>query len=486
MSKTRGHALPHENRRMTVLVVDDERGIRELLCLLLDAEGHRTFGASSGEEALEIVGREKGTIDVVIQDLKMPGMGGIRLLRDLRSMDSSVPVIVITAFSTWDDAVEAMRLGAYNYIRNPFDTDSIRTIVHRALQTRTLLSEGGVDGDTDTNIYREMIGNHTSMHQVFDAIQRIATTDSTVLIQGESGTGKEMVACGIHVQSHRRSRAFVPVNCSAFSDSLLESELFGHRKGAFTGAVADKDGLFQVAEGGTIFLDEVGDMSLSMQVKLLRVLEERKGSSVGSTELTPVDVRIVAATNKVMEDEVRAHNFREDLFYRLNVIPLWLPPLREREEDIPLLVGHFLAKYSLRMQKDVIRISDRALRTLCAHDWPGNVRELENIIQRHVAFCDGEAIEEIEIGSPGSTRRPRCDTGAEATATTATTATTVLIPEDGMELEEELQALERRYLIEALRMTRGHMTRAAKLLGMSYRSIRYRVKKLGIKEEVEV
>jgi two-component system response regulator PilR (NtrC family) len=342
-----------------------------------------------------------------------------------------------------------------------------------------------------------MIGNHPSMHQVFDMIQRIAATDSTVLIQGESGTGKEMVARGIHFRSHRRSRAFVPVNCSAFTDSLLESELFGHRKGAFTGAVADKDGLFQVAEGGTIFLDEVGDMSLSTQVKLLRVLEERKVSSVGSTELTPVDVRIVAATNKVMEDEVRAQHFREDLFYRLNVIPMWLPPLRERKEDIPLLVGHFLAKYSLRMRKEVVRIADEALRRLCDHDWPGNVRELENIIQRHVAFCDGEKIEHIEIGSCGPPRRPPGHglerAGAASTASTApTTSPTAvtdaapLIPEGGMELEAELQAIERRYLCEALRMTGGHMTRAAKLLGMSYRSIRYRVKKLGIKDEVHV
>ncbi len=469
---------------MTVLVVDDERGIRELLCLLLDAEGYRTFAASNGEEALEIAGRETGTIDLVIQDLKMPGMGGIRLLRELRTRDASVPVIVITAFSTWDDAVEAMRLGAYNYLRKPFDTDSIRTIVQRAIQTRTLLREGAEDGETDASIYREMIGNHPSMHQVYDMIQRIATTDSTVLIQGESGTGKEMVARGIHFRSHRRSRAFVPVNCSAFTDSLLESELFGHRKGAFTGAVADKDGLFQVAEGGTIFLDEVGDMSLSTQVKLLRVLEERKVSSVGSTEPTPVDVRIVAATNKVMEDEVRAQNFREDLFYRLNVIPMWLPPLRERKEDIPLLVGHFLAKYSLRMRKNVVRIADEALRRLCDHDWPGNVRELENIIQRHVAFCDGEKIEHLEIGSCGPLRRPPGQAPERAGTTTATDAAP-LIPEGGMELEEELQAIERRYLLEALRMTGGHMTRAAKLLGMSYRSIRYRVKKLGIRDEVE-
>ncbi len=461
-----------------ILVVDDESSIRELLEMLLSSEGYSVSVAASGEEALQKA--KEAPFDLVLQDLKMPGMGGIELLRNLRQETPDLPVIIVTAFSTWDDAVEAMRLGAYNYIRKPFDTETIRRIVRGAIEQRSSLQATLSTATGVQESYREIIGNHPLMQDVFAMIQRIAKTDSTVLVQGESGTGKEMVARAIHFRSHRAGNPFVPVNCSAFPESLLESELFGHVRGAFTGAIEDKEGVFRLAEGGTIFLDEVGDMSPATQVKLLRVLEERRISPVGSARQENIDVRIVAATNKDMESEVRNGDFREDLFYRLNVIPLFLPALRDRKDDIPLLVGHFLAKYSTRMNKSITGISDSALQTLNRHHWPGNVRELENIVQRHVALCEGNSIDELVLGSRGSQRKAELTPAAGETKGSDT-----LIPPAGIDLERELEMLERRYLAEALRMTDGHITKAAQLLGMSYRSIRYRIKKLRVKEHVD-
>ncbi|MBI4605161.1 MAG: sigma-54-dependent Fis family transcriptional regulator, partial [Planctomycetes bacterium] len=312
-------------------------------------------------------------------------------------------------------------------------------------------------------------------------VRLIAPTDSTVLIQGESGTGKEIVARTIHHLSHRRDQPFVPVNCSAFTESLLESELFGHVRGAFTGAIENKQGLFRAASGGTLFLDEVADMSLTTQVKMLRVLEERKISPVGSTELHPIDVRIIAATNKVMEEEVQKKSFREDLYYRLNVIPLFIPALRDRKDDIPLLAGHFLAKYSRQMKKDVSKISDRARQALLDYGWPGNVRELENIIQRHVALCGGSTIESIAI----SGRPPKAPAAAPAALRSSGTEREGISVE-GFSLERELENVEKSYLREALKLTGGNLTSAAKILGMTYRSIRYRVKKLRVREPVAV
>jgi two-component system response regulator PilR (NtrC family) len=309
------------------------------------------------------------------------------------------------------------------------------------------------------------------MQDVFQMIKRIAPTDSTVLIQGESGTGKELVARAIHYRSFRRGEPFISVTCSAFTESLLESELFGHVKGAFTGAIENKEGLFQAAHGGTLFLDEVADMSLTTQVKMLRVLEERKVVPVGSTRAGPVDVRIIAATNRDIEAEVRARNFREDLFYRLNVIPLFIPSLRDRMEDIPLLAGYFLARYSRQMKKDVHTISPAARLSLSDYDWPGNVRELENIIQRHVALCEGSVIERIQLPDHGHLTRSQANSGQQSGG----------IPTEGFNLLEKMDEYERGFIREALKATGGNLTNAAKILGMSYRSIRYRVKKLGVK-----
>ncbi len=456
-----------------ILVADDEASMRELLGMVLESEGYSVVGVPTGREAVQILGKEPDSFDLVIQDLKMPGFDGTELLRWIKSEVPNVPVIVITAFSSWDSAVEAMRLGAYDYIRKPFDTDTIRSVVGRALERREAIL-ASVDGKREETRGFEMIGNDPLIQAVFRMIRLIAPTDSTVLVQGESGTGKELVARTIHQRSHRRDRPFIPVNCSAFTESLLESELFGHVKGAFTGAIENKQGLFRAANGGTLFLDEVADMSLTTQVKILRVLEERKISPVGSTEQHPIDVRIIAATNKNMEDEVKAKNFREDLFYRLNVIPLYLPALRDRKDDIPLLAGHFLAKYSRQMKKEVSKISDRARQALFDYDWPGNVRELENIIQRHVALCEGDTIASLSIStrpqSAAVLAAPKCDS--------------TLIPPNGVSLEEKLETYERSYLKEALNLTGGNLTTAAKLLGMTYRSIRYRVKKLRVKETV--
>ena len=466
-----------ETKKPVILLADDEMSMRELLSLLLEAEGYETIVSSSGKDALEKFRAERGRIDLVIQDLKMPGMDGIELLRLLKSEAPDVPVIVITAFSSWDSAVEAMRLGAYDYIRKPFDTDTIRSVVKRAIERRAYLQSCPGHLRDEGRGSGEMIGNDPLVQEVFRMINLIAPTDSTVLIQGESGTGKEIVARSIHNRSHRRDRPFIPVNCSAFTESLLESELFGHVRGAFTGAIESKQGLFRAASGGTLFLDEVADMSITTQVKILRVLEERKISPVGSTELHPIDVRIIAATNKPMEEEVRKRAFREDLYYRLNVIPLFLPPLRDRKDDIPLLTGHFLAKYSRQMRKQVTKISDAARRSLHDYDWPGNVRELENIIQRHVALCEGDTIQSLTISG-----KPR--TSADPISQAARPERKESLPAEGFELERELENVERGYLKEALKITQGNLTNAAKLLGMSYRSIRYRVKKLNVKDTV--
>ena len=466
-----------EAKKPVILLADDEMSMRELLSLLLEAEGYETIVSSSGKDALEKFRVERGRIDLVIQDLKMPGMDGIDLLRLLKSEAPDVPVIVITAFSSWDSAVEAMRLGAYDYIRKPFDTDTIRSVVKRAIERRAYLQSCPGHLRDEGRGSGEMIGNDPLVQEVFRMINLIAPTDSTVLIQGESGTGKEIVARSIHNRSHRRDRPFIPVNCSAFTESLLESELFGHVRGAFTGAIESKQGLFRAASGGTLFLDEVADMSITTQVKILRVLEERKISPVGSTALHPIDVRIIAATNKPMEEEVRKRAFREDLYYRLNVIPLFLPPLRDRKDDIPLLTGHFLAKYSRQMRKQVTKISDAARRSLHDYDWPGNVRELENIIQRHVALCEGDTIQSLTISG-----KPR--TAADPISPSARPEKRESLPAEGFELERELENVERGYLKEALKITQGNLTNAAKLLGMSYRSIRYRVKKLNVKDMV--
>ena len=459
--------MTDNQERLDVLVVDDEESMREILEVVLQNEGLNVRVVTTGQEAIEVL--ESTPPRVFIQDLRMGGLDGMDLLSRAKSVAPDVPVILITAYSSWDTAVNAMRLGAFDYLKKPFDTDHIRSVVQRAIQ----VSEAPGDASL---VQRLIVGNTQAMQRVFDMVKKIAPTDSTVLVHGESGSGKELVARSLHAASYRAERPFVAVNCSAFNENLLESELFGHAKGAFTGAHEDRKGVFEAADGGTLFLDEVAEMSTSTQVRMLRVLEERRVTRLGDTEEKPIDVRIIAATHKRLEDEVAAGNFREDLFYRLNVIPFVLPALRERTEDIPLLAGHFLAKYSAAMGKKVTAVSPRAQRQLMAYSWPGNVRELENVVQRHVALCEGAEIEEIQLPS-GS--------GRDVVPVASTASDPLEIPEEGIVLDDVLDDIERRLLANALEKTHGNLTQAAKILGMSYRSIRYKVKKLNVKALLE-
>jgi DNA-binding NtrC family response regulator len=447
-----------------ILVVDDEENMRGVLRILLEKDGHEVATAGSGEEALELF--EARVFDLVLQDIKMPGMDGLELLRRLKERDDRALVVVMTAFSTWDTAVEAMRLGAYGYIRKPFDNDEVRTLVQRALTQKHLFAQA--DGTIHTEAPR-VIGSTPQMQEIFSLIKRVAPTDSTVVIQGESGTGKELVARLVHMHSLRAQNPLITVNCGAFTETLLESELFGHVRGAFTGAVTDKKGLLEVADGGTFFLDELGEMSLPTQVRFLRLLENREFLPVGGTETRKVDVRFLTATNRDLEAMVDRGEFREDLFYRLNVIPVHIPPLRERKDDIPLLAGHFLARYAERQSKHVTGFSPEALAYMQELDWPGNIRELENTVQRAVTLCSGEQISRAEI----ATNRPRTGGRAEPVAEAPAFG-------EDFDLESALAEQERRYIRQALEQAEGNMTRAAELLGISFRQIRYKIKKLKI------
>lgn len=456
------------DNRIDVLVVDDEESMREFLEIVLSNEGLNVRTTGSGEEAIGIIRQQAPRI--FIQDLRMGGLDGMDLLEQAKEAAPNMPVIVITAYSSWDSAVDAMRLGAFDYLKKPFDNENIRLIVQRALQV--------ADNPGDLAAVRRLIiGNSPPMQKLYELIKKVSPTDSTVLVRGESGSGKELVARSIHASSHRSEKPFVAVNCSAFSENLLESELFGHIRGAYTGAVDDRKGLFETAHGGTLFLDEVADMSLTTQVKILRVLEERRLVPVGGSHEIAVDVRIIAATNRDLEEDIRQQHFREDLFYRLNVIPLYLPPLRERLDDIPLLAGHFIARYGEAIGRDVRNLTPDAQEQLMSYSWPGNVRELENVIQRHVALSDGTMIEHLDL--PGDLEPSDVVSGNVSLDEFS-------VPEDGFVLDEVMEEIERRFLANALEQTGGNLTQAAKILGMSYRSIRYKVKKLKVRSRLKV
>ncbi|HVY62781.1 MAG TPA: sigma-54 dependent transcriptional regulator, partial [Planctomycetota bacterium] len=376
-----------------ILVVDDELSMREFLAIILKKVGHRVSTAGDGAAGLALF--EKDPADLVIHDLKMPGMSGIELLQRLKARAPEVPVVVITAFATWDNTVEAMRLGAYDYVKKPFNNDEIREVVERALTHRQI--RGRASERPELPEMRELVGNSPKMREALDVAQRVAATEATVLLEGESGTGKELFARMVHFYSARAAEPFITVNCGAFPESLLESELFGHMKGSFTGAHADKKGLLQLADGGTFFLDEVGELPLAMQVRFLRVLEERQFYPVGGSKPLRVDVRFVCATNRDLAEEVRRGNFRSDLFFRINVVPIRLPPLRERTGDVPLLAGYFVRKYAKALGREITGIAPAAQEKLARYPWPGNVRELENAIQRAIALARGNVIEDIQV-----------------------------------------------------------------------------------------
>jgi two-component system response regulator PilR (NtrC family) len=454
-------------KRAKILIVDDERSLRELLEIFLKKEGFIVSSATSAEEGLVQV--KASEFDLIISDIKMADMSGIDFLRELRTTNFNGQFILLTAFASAETAIQALKMGAFDYILKTENfMEELKLVVHSALENRRLREE-------NTYLRREfkkvhgmgnLIGKSKNMQELFKMIEVVSGTNSTVLITGESGTGKELVAKAIHLNSPRAEDSFVSVNCGAFTETLLESELFGYMRGAFTGATANKKGLFEVADKGTMFLDEIGDTSLAMQVKLLRVLQERMIRRVGGTEEIPVDVRIIAATNRDLSEMVQENQFREDLFYRISVIPLELPPLRHRRDDIPLLADHFLARLNNSMGKKIERISDEALKKLESYDWPGNVRELENALERSFILETSPELSAQHL--------------PESVATNPRMRGVTDFPDEGFDLESYVENLQKGFLEEALRRTGGVQVKAAELLRMSYRSFRHYMQKYNI------
>jgi two-component system response regulator PilR (NtrC family) len=449
-----------------ILVVDDEQSMREFLEIFFRGEGYEVVTAPDVDAALVAV--EADDFDVVISDLQMPERSGLELLHAVKESAPQTVVIMITAYATAETAIAAMKQGAYDYVTKPFKVDELRLVVEKALEKRLLAAE---NQRLRSELRREagrryLVGNSRAMEQLFELVARVADTKTNVLIQGESGTGKELVARAIHEQSERLEHPFVAVNCGAIPENLLESELFGHVKGAFTGAVQNKAGLFETAHRGTLFLDEIGELPASLQVKLLRAIQDKAVRRVGGTSDHQVDVRIVAATNRRLEEEVAGGRFREDLYYRLNVIQIVLPPLRERLEDVPLLVQHFVERHAAELGKPVRGFSDAALARLLAYPFPGNVRELENLVERSVALCQGDTIGPESL--PPAVLEP------------AARGRSAKLPLEGATLDTLVDEFERGLLSEALRQTAGVKKRAAQLLGISFRSFRYRLEKLGM------
>jgi two-component system response regulator PilR (NtrC family) len=468
---------PGDRRRPRILVVDDERSMRELLAIVLRREGYDVLLAENGTSAIAML--EKEPVDILISDIKMPDLSGVDVLRAAKRVDQDILGIMITAFASTETAVEAMRLGACDYLSKPFDVDLLRMKVREKIESRQLRQENVLLKRTLglTHQFANIVGRSESMLAVFKMIETVARTNSTILLTGESGTGKGLVAQAIHFHSLRRDRPVVAVNCGALPEALLESELFGHMRGAFTGADSNKKGLIEVADRGTVFLDEIGEMNAVMQVKLLRVLQERKFRRVGGLEEMQADIRVIAATNQDLAKLVGDGRFREDLFYRINVIGIHLPPLRERREDIPLVAEHFLAKYSEQMGKSISAISRDALELMQKYDWPGNIRELENTIERAVAL---ESTPTVLPDSLPPAVRGESGRVSLAVASQQPTESSSL-PPSGFDLEAHVQEIERVYLAEALKRAGGVQVKAAELLGMSFRSFRYYVKKYNLR-----
>ena len=453
-----------------ILVVDDEESIREFLEIMLKKEGYEVTTAEDGAKAKDIL--TKKSFDMVISDLQMPNMTGIELLRHVKESYPDLVFMMITAFGTTETAVEAMKFGAYDYLTKPFKIDEVRLNISNALRSKNLETEVRVLKKELVKEYsfQNMIGNSEAMHQVFNLIQRVSQAPTNVLITGESGTGKEVIAKAIHYNGPLKDKPFVTVNCGAIPENLMESEMFGHKKGSFTGAIADKAGLFEVADGGTLFLDEVGELPMSIQVKLLRAIQERIIRRVGATEDMKVEVRIIAATNRNLEDMVSKNTFRQDLFYRLNVINIKSPPLRDRSEDIPLLANHFLKKYNDKLGKQIASISVEAMDILKKYNYPGNVRELENMIERTVALEAGSTI--LPESLP-----PMVNT---STGRKMASSNEIEIGDEGLDLDKVIGQIEKELLIKAIHASNGVKKKAAKLLKISFRSMRYRVEKYNL------
>jgi two-component system response regulator PilR (NtrC family) len=451
-----------------LLVADDEQGIRQLLTLVFEREGHKVRAAEGGRRALQLLREEPA--DLIISDVKMPDMDGIELLRAARELLPDVAVVMMTAFATVETAREAFKLGADDFIQKPFDVDELKLIVAKALEKLDLVRENRAfkRAQHERGKLGNIIGRSERMQAVYQMIETVAEVQSTVLVTGESGTGKELVARAIHDLSPRAEKPFVSINCGAFTETLLESELFGYVKGAFTGANTNRKGLFEAANRGTIFLDEIGEMSPAMQVKLLRVLQERRVRLVGAHEEMEVDTRVIAATNRDLTAMVKDGSFREDLFYRISVIPIELPPLRERREDISELAEHFTQKFCTQTGRK-LSISEKALRLLELYSWPGNVRELEHTIERAVALERTDAIQTDRLPEQITNFNP------------ARVAAAFDLPDEGINIVAHLEQLEKTYVLEALRRTGGNQTRAAELLHLSVRSLRHLLDKHGIR-----
>ena len=455
-----------------ILVVDDEPIVCESCKRILDEEGYEVDVAFSGQEAFEKMKRD--TYDIVITDLKMPGIDGMEVLKTFRSEYPETMVIMITGFSTVETAVEAMKLGAFDYIPKPFTPDEVSLVVKKAIERKSLLLE---------NIYlrselqekygfHNIVGKSKKMQEVYRTIVKVAPTDRTVMIYGQTGTGKELVARAIHYNSPRKDKPFVPVDCAVLAENLLESELFGHVRGSFTGAVTTKPGLFEVAEGGTVFLDEIGNISLSIQAKLLRVLQEREFTPVGGTTPKKVDIRIIAATNRDLEKMIKEETFRDDLYYRLNIVPITLPGLKERQEDIPMLAMHFLNKYAEEMGKSIKGFTPAAMEKLVRYAWPGNVRELENIIERTIVMIEGEMVQPEHLPLPLE----------KADAEVQVPETSEELKEIKKQLREKaVEDVEKAFILRALERNHWNVTRAAEEVGMLRPNFQAMMRKYGLR-----
>jgi len=454
-----------------ILVADDEQSMREFLDIMLEKEGYKVSLAANGEEVVKLI--DNDLFDLVLLDIRMPKLDGISALKKIKAIAPETVVIMITAYASADTAIKAMKEGAYDYITKPFKVDEIKLIIKNALEKKNLQKENILLKQVvrDRFHFGNIIGQSSKMVSLYDLLEKVSPTKTNILITGESGTGKELVAKAIHYNSPRKEKPFVTLNCGAIPETLIESELFGHMKGAFTDAIATKKGLFEVADEGTLFLDEISELPLLMQVKLLRVLQDREFKRVGGTEDIRVDVRIISATNKDLEEAVKEKHFREDLFYRLNVIQIRLPSLRERKEDIPLLTNHFLKKYSEELNKNISKVSPQALQILLDYEYPGNVRELQNIIERAVALESGQELTPNNLNSYLS-ESPLLKKGAMD----------IEIPNEGIDMEKMVEELERTLLLKALDKTKGIKKKAAELLHINFRSMRYRLEKYGLNQ----
>ena len=464
----------------TILVADDEANLRKVLAATLRKEGYEVLTAADGAEAMQLL--DKDRVDVLLTDLRMPQVDGMELLNRALEARPGLPVVILTAHGTVETAKTALKRGAFDYLEKPFDRDELRVIIAKAAATAALNTE---EPEPFAEHQFGMIGRSPSLEEVFRTIEKVAASPSTVLITGESGTGKELIATALHRLSPRATKPLIKINCAAIPRDLIESELFGYERGAFTGAVNSKPGRFELADGGTLFLDEIGEVPPEMQVKLLRALQEHEFERVGGVATTKVDVRLIVATNQNLEEEARLGRFREDLYYRLAVVPIALPPLRERKDDIPLLVDHFITKYNARLAKSLSGLTDEAMQCLMAYAWPGNIRELENVMERGVLFAEGDRLGVDEL--PAALRRPAGESSPPETgATPRTRALATVTPNAPVGplkeiIRQHTESLERDLICRALEATGGNVTKAAEKLDISRKTLQNKMKDLKLR-----